>query len=91
MYIMLASARLSHNVKLNLLGRRNHHKTLFVCTDVDECERGEYQCSQHCQNSVGSYYCYCNPGYVRTANGLDCEGKCTCLLTLCMRYLFSIV
>ena len=55
----------------------------FFCADIDECERGEHQCSQHCQNSVGSYLCYCDPGFVLAANGLDCEGNCVRSLSAC--------
>lgn len=33
-----------------------------VCIDIDECEYF-HDCDQYCENSFGSYICFCNPGY----------------------------
>lgn len=35
--------------------------TLFV--DEDECEKNQDSCEHQCTNTVGSFTCYCNPGY----------------------------
>ena len=47
---------------------------LFWCADVDECARGEDECSDfaQCFNTVGSYACSCVAGY--TGDGRTCEG-----------------
>ena len=39
------------------------------CTDVDECAVQSHNCNANakCENTVGSFWCTCNPGYV--ANG----------------------
>ncbi|KAL7740676.1 hypothetical protein ACLKA6_000045 [Drosophila palustris] len=40
-----------------------------TCLDIDECKMGFFRCPEHasCHNSIGSYRCQCNDGYV--ANG----------------------
>ena len=51
---------------------------LFVFTsDIDECVKKTDNCSQNCNNTIGSYQCYCNDGYtldsddLHTCNGTD--------------------
>jgi len=38
----------------------------FVCTDVDECERGTHLCvNAECNNTIGNYTCRpCFPGFI---------------------------
>ena len=44
-----------------------------VCADVNECELGQASCAQHCNNTIGSFECSCDPGYQLTADDLSCE------------------
>ena len=43
--------------------------------DVNECADEEPPCDLNadCENTVGSFQCYCNEGY--TAEGNTCNGK----------------
>jgi hypothetical protein len=53
--------------------------TDFVAyADIDECTAGTSMCSPFatCTNTIGSYTCKCNPGYVdKTGDGSVCEEK----------------
>lgn len=42
------------------------------CTDVDECETRNGECSQQCTNTPGSFFCSCRNGYELGANGWAC-------------------
>ena len=43
--------------------------------DMNECETGEHNCDAdaYCNNTKGSFTCFCKPGY--TGNGLTCTGN----------------
>ena len=45
-------------------------------TDVDECERGISGCQHICNNTVGGFNCFCNPGYTLNPDGKYCTGEC---------------
>ncbi|KAL1819130.1 hypothetical protein ACET3Z_013999 [Daucus carota] len=43
------------------------------CQDINECEQHTHGCQQHCNNTQGSFNCYCNSG-----DSIDVDGKnCT--------------
>ena len=42
--------------------------------DINECDNGVALCSQGCQNTPGSFYCTCQPGFQLAANNATCEG-----------------
>ena len=48
----------------------------MILLDVDECSRDEDECDQNCLNTVGSYTCSCNTGYILNSDGLRCDGEC---------------
>ena len=48
---------------------------LFSDTDVDECKKKTSGCSQECNNTIGSYKCFCKDGFRLTNNSHTCEGK----------------
>ena len=41
--------------------------------DVNECA-GDHGCHHLCNNTNGSFHCYCNPGYMLDSNGTICKG-----------------
>ena len=41
--------------------------------DVNECT-GDHGCHHSCNNTNGSFHCYCNPGYMLHSNGINCTG-----------------
>ena len=49
------------------------HGTL-ICVDVDECTTNNGGCDQNCHNTVGSYYCTCNIGYLLDDDEHGCSG-----------------
>ena len=66
-------------------------KLLWVFIDIDECETGIHACHKYasCTNTVGSYECSCEKGYV--GDGRYCSGKslgCCCLLKAAKNELF---
>lgn len=43
--------------------------------DIDECNENTDECGQQCNNTNGTYYCSCYPGYsLDTANRYSCNG-----------------
>ena len=47
---------------------------LFCYLDIDECA-GDHGCHHLCNNTDGSFHCYCNPGYMLHSNGTTCIGS----------------
>ena len=50
------------------------------CIDEDECMEGLDQCEQHCNNTIGSYQCYCNVGYGLAGDGVSCVDIDECVV-----------
>ena len=53
------------------------YEFLHVCCivlDIDECA-GDHGCHHWCRNTIGSFHCYCNPGYMLNSDGTTCEGN----------------
>ena len=48
---------------------------LYPYLDINECLIDNGGCDHNCSNSVGSYSCSCNNGYLLNNNGYTCEGK----------------
>ena len=44
----------------------------IVYVDINECA-GDHGCDHLCNNTDGSFHCYCNPGYM-LVNGTTCTG-----------------
>ncbi|XP_023260001.1 nephronectin-like [Seriola lalandi dorsalis] len=51
--------------------------------DVNECGLPERPCSQRCMNTHGSYRCYCEPGYMLSADGYTCSREAACSSLRC--------
>ncbi|CAG5096940.1 Oidioi.mRNA.OKI2018_I69.XSR.g14856.t1.cds [Oikopleura dioica] len=51
-----------------------------VCDqDEDECETGSHQCEHQCENTIGSYICKCNKGYIKSSqNSNKCDDVDEC-------------
>ena len=44
-------------------------------TDIDECADNNGGCNQTCTNSIGSYQCSCQDGYMLNEDGYNCAGE----------------
>ena len=51
----------------------------FIHLDIDECEYGDDDCRQVCNNTFGSYECSCYSGYYLRSDGQSCEGEQGCM------------
>ncbi|XP_068544100.1 tolloid-like protein 2 isoform X6 [Anas acuta] len=50
--------------------------------EMDECSLPDNGgCEQHCENTLGSYKCTCEPGYELTADKRSCEAACGGFIT----------
>lgn len=45
----------------------------LVSTDVNECVTNNGGCQHHCDNTAGSYGCFCDPGY--NTSERQCPGR----------------
>lgn len=53
-------------------------KTHIFVADKDECALNNGGCQHVCRNTIGSYVCECNNGFVLHENQHDCkEGSCS--------------
>ena len=43
--------------------------------DTDECNTGNGGCEHNCANTVGSFTCSCDTGYLLEEDGFNCSGK----------------
>lgn len=43
--------------------------------DIDECEQMTSGCQHSFTNTIGSFKCTCDLGYILSANGFSCEGN----------------
>jgi hypothetical protein len=51
---------------------------VITCRDIDECVEGTDNCSQNCSNTIGSYQCLCDHGYLLDSDGLTCNDVNEC-------------
>ena len=64
-----------HNLEMTFISTSSS----FMCnclthpTDIDECADGTHHCDQICINTLGSYTCSCNLGYILHFNGTTCN------------------
>ena len=42
--------------------------------DINECDEENGNCSQFCNNTIGSYQCYCEDGYTLDSDEHTCNG-----------------
>ena len=47
----------------------------LVVLDIDECETKNGGCTQTCNNTIGSYRCFCWDGYELANDSHTCDGK----------------
>ncbi|XP_055853298.1 dorsal-ventral patterning protein tolloid [Episyrphus balteatus] len=69
-----------NSLRIEFHSDKSIQKTGFAAvffTDIDECSVNNGGCHHECQNTIGSYVCFCRNGYTLHENGHDCkEGEC---------------
>ena len=52
---------------------------MFTHTDINECDEEMDNCdiNSECSNTIGSYQCTCNMGYIGTGIMSDCSKSLT--------------
>ena len=49
---------------------------ILLTSDINECcDSCSNECDQNCNNTDGSYICYCNTGYELRDDNKTCIGK----------------
>ena len=66
--ILLANSTAAHNTYIHSYIIIIHH------LDIDPCSEGLHGCSQTCTNTLGSFTCGCNNGYLLDTDGAICIG-----------------
>ena len=46
----------------------------FHLTDINECTDGTHNCDLICTNTVGSFICGCDIGYLLNTDEITCDG-----------------
>ena len=70
---------------INKISTHEHFSKLpFHYLDINECQTSNGGCAQNCANTIGSFICSCNSGYILNADSRTCDGKTTklCLFVL---------
>ena len=72
-----------HTYLLNILHVHMHikvfiHEYIFTYLEINECSDGTHVCSHTCTNTIASYTCDCNTGFLLETDGITCSGMCTC-------------
>ena len=47
----------------------------FSFSDINECAQNNGGCDRFCNNTEGSFFCYCGDGYNLIEDGRQCDGK----------------
>ena len=45
-------------------------------SDINECESPSVKCMHRCENTDGSYHCFCHDGFELAPDGSTCQGTC---------------
>ena len=56
----------------------------FLSSDINECVLGTNNCNQNCNNTIGSYYCSCDPGYHLLNHPHICSGIIMSYVLCCL-------
>lgn len=60
--------------------------TKLTVIDIDECSTNNDGCAHNCTNTIGSYQCSCEDGYILNKDNHSCEGTYVCMY-LCNSYI----
>ena len=47
---------------------------LIFLADIDECALGIDHCEHGCENTAGSFVCFCDPSHTKTDDEISCLG-----------------
>ncbi len=64
---------LYNQVKQKTINASEQPATVCV-TDIDECQDDSVCIHGHCQNTEGSFICNCEPGFILSSTGEQCNG-----------------
>ncbi len=56
-------------------GKKNTVGDQSAYSDIDECTMNNGGCEQNCNNTEGSFNCFCDSGYIVDSNGFNCSGE----------------
>ena len=48
---------------------------VYIQLDINECLTDNGGCAHNCNNTAGSYQCYCEDGYKLNSDDHTCDGK----------------
>ena len=57
--------------------------------DINECMTDNGGCTHNCNNTAGSYQCYCEDGYKLNSDDHTCDGKTSPYEASCAQYTYK--
>ena len=63
----------------------------FLCVDIDECSALPAPCSQECNNTIGSFVCYCTDSYYLDDDMRTCNGKVSTRVNITINFCYQCV
>ena len=68
------TTQLEVSTYLSILYSCMYRTTLSLFNEVNECRNNNGGCDQICVNTVDSFECHCQLGYLLQSDGTTCEG-----------------
>ena len=64
-----------HKISFKCIYNNNYINCVTVILDVNECDLTPAPCKFSCENTEGSFKCFCPTGYVLAPDGITCKGE----------------
>ena len=74
--------QLLHYCNCAILAIMQFHLPKCTLSDINECDMSPCDPDATCTNTLGSFVCACNSGYI--GDGMTCTGKLSCFANFCI-------
>ena len=77
-YLMVTLKSLTIHIRIYICDIDRYHiivHGVLFAVDIDECALGNGNCDQICTNTLGSFECSCDSGFLLKSDERGCEGE----------------